>query len=109
MENQAAKKASGSKQVIKKEAETSHLKRNRQQYERNKQEIILTESELDTIGSDYEEFLWTYDPEKPYSEYLAEAHQAMLDYLSDANTAGDSKPEEPKKDESEAKSDVESK
>jgi hypothetical protein len=33
----------------------------------------------------------------------------MLDYLSDANTAGDSKPEEPKKDESEAKSDVESK
>jgi hypothetical protein len=32
----------------------------------------------------------------------------MVDYLSDANTAGDSRPEVPKKDESEAKSDVES-
>ncbi|KAK2416217.1 hypothetical protein QL285_038632 [Trifolium repens] len=74
MEKQAAKNASGSKQVIKKEAETSRLERNRQQYERNKQEIVLTESELDAISSDYEEFLWTYDPGKPYSEYLAEAH-----------------------------------
>ncbi|KAK2423707.1 hypothetical protein QL285_034141 [Trifolium repens] len=97
MENQAAKKASGSEQVIKKEAESSRL-------ERNRQEIILTESELDAIGSDYEEFLRTYDPEKPYSEYLAEAHQAMLDYLSDANTAE----AKPKKDKPEA-SEVESK
>ena len=69
--------------------------------------IDLTES--GETDSDYAEFLRTYDPEKPYSEYLAEVHQAMLDYLSDANTAGDSKPEEPKKDESEANSDVESK
>jgi hypothetical protein len=95
MENQAAKKASGSQYVIKKEAETSRLKRNRQQRETNKQEIILTESELDEIGSDYEEFLRTYDPEKPYSEYLVEAHQAMLDYLSDANTA-EAKPKKDK-------------
>ncbi|KAK2436646.1 hypothetical protein QL285_021626 [Trifolium repens] len=104
MENQDAKKALGSKQMIKKEAETSRLKRNRQQRETNKQEIILTESELDEIGSDYKEFLRTYDPEKPYSEYLAEAHQAMLDYLSGANTAE----AEPKKDEPEA-AEVESK
>ncbi|KAK2352346.1 hypothetical protein QL285_096341 [Trifolium repens] len=104
MENQVAKNASVSKQVIKKEAKTSRLKRNRQQGETNKQEIILTESELDEIGSDYEEFLRTYDLEKPYSEYLAEAHQAMLDYLSDANTAE----AESKKDEPEA-ADVESK
>ncbi|KAK2416104.1 hypothetical protein QL285_038527 [Trifolium repens] len=95
MENQAAKNASGSKQVIKKEAETSRLERNRQQYERNKQEIVLTESELDAIGSDYEEFLWTYDHEIPYSEYLVEAHQAMLDYLSDASTA-EAKPKKDK-------------
>ncbi|KAK2351837.1 hypothetical protein QL285_096853 [Trifolium repens] len=104
MENQAAKNASRSKQVIKKEAETSRLKRNRQQRETNKQEIILTESELYEIDSDYKEFLRTYDPEKPYNEYLAEAHKAMLDYISDANTAE----AEPKKDEPEA-AEIESK
>ncbi|KAK2436278.1 hypothetical protein QL285_021280 [Trifolium repens] len=104
MEKQAAKSASGSKQVIKKEAETSRLERNRQQYERNKREIVLTESELDAIGSDLEEFLWTYDPEKPYEEYQAEAHQAMLDYLSDASTAE----AKPKKDKPEV-ADVDSK
>ena len=101
------KNASGSKKEIKKEATSSRPRRNRQAKETTKQVIDLTESgETDT---DYAEFLRTYDPEKPYLEYLAEVHQAMLDYLSDANTAGDSKPEEPKKDESEAKSDVESK
>ncbi|KAK2449553.1 hypothetical protein QL285_008743 [Trifolium repens] len=104
MEKQAAKSASGSKQGIKKEANTSGLERNRQQYERNKREIVLTESELDAIGSDYEEFLWTYDPEKPYSEYLAEAHQAMLDYLSNASTTE----AKPKRDKPEA-ADVDSK
>ncbi|KAK2359747.1 hypothetical protein QL285_085092 [Trifolium repens] len=101
------KKASGSKKEIKKEATSSRSKKNRQAKETTKQVIDLTES--GETDSDYAEFLRTYDPEKPYSEYLAEVHQAMLDYLSDANTAGDSKPEEPKKDESEAKSDVESK
>ncbi|KAK2356530.1 hypothetical protein QL285_093859 [Trifolium repens] len=101
------KKASGSKKEIKKEATSSRPRRNRQAKETTKQVIDLTES--GETDSDYAEFLRTYDPEKPYSEYLAEVHQAMLDYLSDANTAGDSKPEEPKKDESEAESDVESK
>ncbi|KAK2386338.1 hypothetical protein QL285_060248 [Trifolium repens] len=101
------KKASGSKKEIKKEATSSRSRRNRQAKETTKQVIDLTES--GETDSDYAEFLRTYDPEKPYSEYLAEVHQAMLDYLSDANTAGDSKPEEPKKDESEAKSDAESK
>ncbi|KAK2375017.1 hypothetical protein QL285_075938 [Trifolium repens] len=101
------KKASGSKKEIKKEATSSRSRRNRQAKETTKQVIDLTES--GETDSDYAEFLRIYDPEKPYSEYLAEVHQAMLDYLSDANTAGDSKPEEPKKDESEAKSDVESK
>ncbi|KAK2403996.1 hypothetical protein P8452_09826 [Trifolium repens] len=101
------KKASGSKKEIKKEATSSRPRRNRQAKETTKQVIDLTES--GETDSDYAEFLRTYDPEKPYSEYLAEVHQAMLDYLSDANTVGDSKPEESKKDESEAKSDVESK
>ncbi|KAK2402706.1 hypothetical protein QL285_052203 [Trifolium repens] len=101
------KKALGSKKEIKKEATSSRPRRNRQAKETTKQVIDLTES--GETDSDYAEFLRTYDPEKPYSEYLAEVHQAMLDYLSDANTAGNSKPEEPKKDESEAKSDVESK
>ncbi|KAK2368375.1 hypothetical protein QL285_081574 [Trifolium repens] len=101
------KKASGSKKEIKKEATSSRPRRNRQAKETTKQVIDSTES--GETDSDYAEFLRTYDPEKPYSEYLAEVHQAMLDYLSDANTAGNSKPEEPKKDESEAKSDVESK
>ncbi|KAK2402536.1 hypothetical protein QL285_052046 [Trifolium repens] len=101
------KKASGSRKEMKKEATSLRPRRNRQAKETTKQVIDLTES--GETDSDYAEFLRTYDPEKPYSEYLAEVHQAMLDYLSDANTAGDSKPEEPKKDESEAKSDVESK
>ncbi|KAK2444188.1 hypothetical protein QL285_015234 [Trifolium repens] len=101
------KNGSGSSKEIKKEATSSRPRRNRQAKETTKQVIDLTES--GDTDSDYAEFLRTYDPEKPYSEYLAEVHQAMLDYLSDANTAGDSKPEEPKKDESEANSDVESK
>ncbi|KAK2395286.1 hypothetical protein QL285_057031 [Trifolium repens] len=104
MEKQAAKSASGSKEVIKKEAESSRSERNRQLYERNKREVVLTESELEEIGSDLKEFLWTYDPDKPYEEYQAEAQQALRDYLSYASTA-ESKP---KKDEPEA-ADVDSK
>ncbi|KAK2436036.1 hypothetical protein QL285_021052 [Trifolium repens] len=87
MEREAAKNASGSKEVIKKEAESSRSERNRQLYERNKREVVLTESELEEIGSDLEDFLWTYDPDKPYEEYQADAHQALLDYLSYASTA----------------------
>ncbi|KAK2409376.1 hypothetical protein QL285_044806 [Trifolium repens] len=100
-------KASGSKKEIKKEASSSRSRRDKQAKETTKQVFDLTES--GETDSDYAEFLRTYDPEKPYSEYLAEFHLAMVDYLSVANTAGDSRPEVPKKDESEAKSDVESK
>ncbi|KAK2363056.1 hypothetical protein QL285_088071 [Trifolium repens] len=82
MEKQAAKDASGSKEVIEKEAEPWRCKKNRQQYERNKRELILTESEQEEMGSDLEEFLWTYDDDKPYEEYQAEAQQALEDLLS---------------------------
>ncbi|KAK2409216.1 hypothetical protein QL285_044661 [Trifolium repens] len=100
------KKASGSNKEIKKESTSSRPRRNRQAKETTKQVIDLTES--GETNSDYAEFLRTYDPEKSYSEYLAEFHQAMVDYLSDANTIEAAKPEVSKKDESEAKSDVES-
>ncbi|KAK2410338.1 hypothetical protein QL285_045705 [Trifolium repens] len=82
MEKQAAKGASGSNEVTKKEAEPWRCERNRHLYERNKREVVLTESELEEIGSDLEEFLWTYDDDKPYEEYQAEAQQALRDLLS---------------------------
>ena len=82
MEKQATKDASGSKEVIKKEAEPWRCEENRHLYERNKRELVLTESELEEIGSDLEEFLWTYDDDKPYEEYQAEAQQALLNLLS---------------------------
>ncbi|KAK2396493.1 hypothetical protein QL285_058147 [Trifolium repens] len=82
MEKQAAKDSSGSKEVIKKEAEPWRCERNKHLYERNKREVVLTESELEEIGSDLEEFLWTYDDDKSYEEYQAEAQQALRDLLS---------------------------
>ncbi|KAK2395763.1 hypothetical protein QL285_057468 [Trifolium repens] len=82
MEKQAAKDASGSKGVIKKEAEPWRCERNKHLYERNKREVVLTESELEEIDSGLEEFLWTYDDDKPYEEYQAEAQQALRDLLS---------------------------
>ncbi|KAK2395054.1 hypothetical protein QL285_056820 [Trifolium repens] len=81
MEKQATKDASGSKEVIKKEAEPWRCEENRHLYERNKRELVLTELELEEIGSDLEEFLWTYDDDKPYEEYQAEAQQALRDLL----------------------------
>ncbi|KAK2416574.1 hypothetical protein QL285_038961 [Trifolium repens] len=102
MEKEAAKSASGSKEVIKKEAESWRTERNRQLYERNKREVVLTESELEEIGYDLEEFLWTYDPDKPYEEYQAETKQALLDLLSYVSTV-ESKL---KKDEPEAADDI---
>ncbi|KAK2436097.1 hypothetical protein QL285_021110 [Trifolium repens] len=99
------KKASGSKKEIRKEATPSRPRINRQAKETTKQVIEISES--DEIDSDYAEFLRTYDPEEEYSD--SDFNKAILEYLSDASTAGDSKPEVPKKDESEAKSDVESK
>ncbi|KAK2443648.1 hypothetical protein QL285_014734 [Trifolium repens] len=99
------KKASGLNKEIKKEVTSPRPRRNRQAKETTKQMIEISES--DEIDSDYAEFLRTYDPEEEYSD--SDFHKAILEYLSDANTAGESKPEVPKKDESEAKSDVESK
>ncbi|WJX17914.1 hypothetical protein P8452_07772 [Trifolium repens] len=82
MEKQATKDASGSKEMIKKEAEPRRCEENRHLYERNKPELVLTELEREAIGSDLEEFLWTYDDDKPYEEYQAEAQQALRDLLS---------------------------
>ncbi|WJX45867.1 hypothetical protein P8452_32716 [Trifolium repens] len=47
-----------------------------------KRELILTESEQEEMCSDLEEFLWTYDDDKPYEYYQAEAKQALEDLLS---------------------------
>ncbi|KAK2456101.1 hypothetical protein QL285_003496 [Trifolium repens] len=99
------KKASGSKKEIKKEATSSRSRRDKQPKETTKQVIEISES--DEIDSDYAEFLRTYDLKEEYSD--SEFQKAILEYLSDANTSGYLKPEVPKKDESEAKSDVESK
>ncbi|KAK2374557.1 hypothetical protein QL285_075510 [Trifolium repens] len=92
------KKASGSKKEIKKEATSSRSRRNKQPKETTKQVIEISDS-------DYAEFLRTYDPEEEYPD--PEIHRAILDSLSDASSA--EKPEVPKKEESEAESDVESK
>ncbi|KAK2374644.1 hypothetical protein QL285_075590 [Trifolium repens] len=91
------KKASGSKKEIKKEATSSRSRRNKQLKETTKQVIEISDS--DEIDSDYAEFLRTYDPEEEYSD--PEIHRAILDSLSES--------EVPKKEESEAESDVESK
>ncbi|KAK2374676.1 hypothetical protein QL285_075621 [Trifolium repens] len=93
------KKASGSKKEIKKEATSSRSRKNKQP----KETIEISDS--DEIDSDYAEFLKTYDPEEEYSD--PEINRAILDSLSDASSA--EKPEVPKKEESEAESDVESK
>ncbi|KAK2369415.1 hypothetical protein QL285_082552 [Trifolium repens] len=54
MEKQATKDASGSKRESKKGAEPWRCEENRLRYERNKQELILTESEEEELGSDLE-------------------------------------------------------
>ncbi|KAK2352413.1 hypothetical protein QL285_096405 [Trifolium repens] len=82
MEKQATKDASGSKKVIKTEAEPWRCEENMHRYERNKRELILTKSEQEDMGSDLKEFLWTYDDDKSYEEYQAEAQQALRDLLS---------------------------
>ncbi|KAK2428869.1 hypothetical protein QL285_027354 [Trifolium repens] len=86
MEKQATMDASGSKKVIKTDAEPWRYEENRHRYERNIRELILTESEQEDMGFDLEEFLWTYDDDKPYEEYQAEAQQALrylLSYVSE--------------------------
>ncbi|KAK2435870.1 hypothetical protein QL285_020897 [Trifolium repens] len=82
MEKQVTKDASGSKKESKKEAEPWRCEENRLRYERNKQELILTESEEEELGSDLEEFLWTYDDDKLYEEYEAEVQKTTEDLLS---------------------------
>jgi hypothetical protein len=69
MEKQVTKDASGSDSESEKEAEPWRCEENRHRYERNKRELILTEAEQEEMGSDLEEFLWTYDDDKPYEEY----------------------------------------
>ncbi|KAK2450186.1 hypothetical protein QL285_009316 [Trifolium repens] len=71
MERQVTKDAPGSKEESKKGAEPWRCEENRLRYERNKQELILTESEEEELGSDLEEFLWTYNDDTPYEEYEA--------------------------------------
>ncbi|KAK2427633.1 hypothetical protein QL285_026206 [Trifolium repens] len=80
MEKQVTKDASGSKGKSKKEAEPWRCEENRLRYERNKEELILTESEEEELGSDLEEFLWTY--EDKLEDYPAEVHKLADEVLS---------------------------
>ena len=80
MERQVTKDASGSKEESKKGAEPWRCEENRLRYERNKQELILTESEEEELGSDLEEFLWTY--EDNLAEYPAEVQKLADEALS---------------------------
>ncbi|KAK2397601.1 hypothetical protein QL285_059160 [Trifolium repens] len=82
MERQVTKDASGSKGESKKEAEPWRCEENRLRYERNKRELRLTESEREELGSDLEEFLWTYDDDTSYEDYRAEVQKATEELLA---------------------------
>ncbi|KAK2390873.1 hypothetical protein QL285_064383 [Trifolium repens] len=82
MERQVTKDASGSKGESKKGAEPWRCEENRLRYERNKQELRLTESEREELGSDLEEFLWTYDDDTSYEDYRAEVQKATEEMLA---------------------------
>ena len=97
------KKASESKKEVKKEATSSRPRRNMQPKQTTKQVVVISNS--DEIDSDYAEFLRTYDPEKESSDF----EKNFIILLDSASSAGHSETEESKKEESEAKSDVESK
>ncbi|KAK2442754.1 hypothetical protein QL285_013922 [Trifolium repens] len=56
------------------------LRENRLRYERNKEELILTESEEEEMGPDLEEFLWTY--EDNLADYPAEVQKLANEALS---------------------------
>ncbi|KAK2402883.1 hypothetical protein QL285_052369 [Trifolium repens] len=103
------KRASGSrkmkkKEEKKKEATTSRLRKNKQTKVIVKQEVVSSES--DSTDSDYAEFLRTYDPEKESSD--SENYIILLDSPSGAGTQSPETVESQKED-SESKSDVESK
>ncbi|KAK2372372.1 hypothetical protein QL285_073511 [Trifolium repens] len=80
MERQVTKDASSSKEKIKKGTEPWRSEENRLRYERNKEELILTESEEEELGSDLEEFLWTY--EDNLADYPAEIQRLADEALS---------------------------
>ena len=108
-ENQAMKRASGSrnmkkKEEKKKEATTSRLRKNKQTKVIVKQEVVSSES--DSTDSDYAEFLRTYDLEKESSD-----SENYIILLYSPSGAGTQSPEtvESQKEDSESKSDVESK
>ncbi|WJX45188.1 hypothetical protein P8452_32084 [Trifolium repens] len=82
MERQVTKDASGSKGKSKKEAEPWRCEENRLRYERNKEELILTESEEEELGSDLEEFLWTYEDNATLEDYPAEVQKLAEEALS---------------------------
>ncbi|KAK2423258.1 hypothetical protein QL285_033723 [Trifolium repens] len=83
MEKQVTKDASGSKDKSKKGAEPWRCEENRLRYERNKEELILTESEKEELGSDLEEILWTY--EDNLADYPAEVQKLADEALSILN------------------------
>ncbi|KAK2457856.1 hypothetical protein QL285_005088 [Trifolium repens] len=68
------------KKESKKGAEPWRCEENRLRYERNKEELILTESEEEELGSDLEEFLWTY--EDNLEDYPAEVQKLADEALS---------------------------
>ncbi|KAK2381803.1 hypothetical protein QL285_069387 [Trifolium repens] len=90
------------KEKKREEATTSRLRKNKQTKLIVKQEVVSSES--DSTDSDYAEFLRTYDPEKESSN-----SENCIVLLDSASSAGLSETEESKKEDSESKSDVESK
>ncbi|KAK2356901.1 hypothetical protein QL285_094221 [Trifolium repens] len=80
MERQVTKDASSAKGESKKGVEPWRCEENRLRYERNKEELILTESEEKELGSDLEEFLWTY--EDNLADYPAEVQKLADEALS---------------------------
>ncbi|KAK2386875.1 hypothetical protein QL285_060714 [Trifolium repens] len=73
MEKTITKGASCSKEKSKQDTEPWRCEENRSRYERNKEELILTESEEEELGSDLEEFLWTH--EERLDEYPPEVQK----------------------------------
>ncbi|KAK2423156.1 hypothetical protein QL285_033627 [Trifolium repens] len=82
MEKQVTKDGSGSDSESDNEPNPWRCEANKHLYERNKREVVLTEEELEEIGSDLDEFMWTYDDDKSYEEYQAAAQEALDELLS---------------------------
>ncbi|KAK2455901.1 hypothetical protein QL285_003316 [Trifolium repens] len=82
MEKQVTKDGSDSDSESDNEPKPWRCEANRHIYERNKREVVLTEAELEEIGSDLDEFMWTYDDDKPAEYYEAQVKEATEDLLS---------------------------